>query len=104
MAKENHQVWPGAAKVSVVPLPVALYVSDALIFELYDGGQARRNFSIQWERFIPVSEKVSYESSCTGHSGATPLTREKEATQLSANESSDDGQSQNRSSDFIGSE
>ena len=103
MAKENHQVEPGAAEAAVVPLPVALYVSDGLIFELFDGGQPRRHFSIQWERFIPVNEKVSHEPSCAGHSGA-PVTREKEATQLSANEPSDDGQSQNRSSDFIRSE
>ena len=102
MPEENHQVEPGAARVSVVPLPIALYVSDGLIFELYDGGQPRRNFSIQWERFIPLKEKVSYESSCAGNSGAMPLTREKEETQLSAADSGDDGQSQNRSSDYIG--
>ena len=40
----------------VVPLPIALYVSDELIFELYDGGQPSRRFSIRWERFVPGKE------------------------------------------------
>jgi hypothetical protein len=37
----------------VIPSPIALYVSGELIFELYDGGQPCRRFSIHWERFVP---------------------------------------------------
>jgi hypothetical protein len=39
---------------AVMPLPIALYVSGDLIFELYDGGQASRRFSICWERLAPT--------------------------------------------------
>jgi hypothetical protein len=35
-------------------LPVALYVSDGLIFELYDGGQPHQKFVIRWERLRPT--------------------------------------------------
>ena len=40
----------------VIPLPIALYVSGELIFELYDGGQPCRRFSIRWERLMPKIE------------------------------------------------
>jgi hypothetical protein len=40
----------------VIPLPVALYISDELIFELYEGGQSCRRFSIRWERLAPKKE------------------------------------------------
>ena len=40
----------------VIPLPIALYVSGELIYELYDGGQPSRRFSIRWERFVPTKE------------------------------------------------
>jgi hypothetical protein len=40
----------------VIPLPIALYVSGELIFELYDGGQPGRRFSIRWERFVPGND------------------------------------------------
>ena len=40
----------------VIPLPIALYVSGELIFELYDGGQPCRRFSIRWERLVPTIE------------------------------------------------
>ena len=47
---------PDLARPLVIPSPVALYVSDELIFELYDGGQPCRRFSIRWERFVPSKE------------------------------------------------
>jgi hypothetical protein len=47
----------------VIPLPVALYVSDGLIFELYDGGQPARQFSIHWERLKPMAESAAEVSS-----------------------------------------
>jgi hypothetical protein len=53
----------------VIPLPTALYVSDELIFELYDGGQPSRRFSIRWERFVPGKDnepETAAQSSPTG--------------------------------------
>jgi len=41
---------------SVIPLPIALYVSGELIFELFDGGQPSRRFSIRWERLVRTIE------------------------------------------------
>lgn len=40
----------------VVPLPIALYESNGLLFELYDGGQPYRAFMIRWERLKPIRE------------------------------------------------
>ena len=48
---------------AVIPLPVALYVSAGLIFELYDGGQPARQFSIHWERLKPMAESAAEVSS-----------------------------------------
>ena len=55
MCEQNCKPQP-LSFVSVVPLPTALYVSNGLIFELYDGVQARRKFVIRWERLKPVDE------------------------------------------------
>jgi hypothetical protein len=41
----------------VNPLPIALYVSGELIYELYEGGQPDRKFSICWERLIPIEQR-----------------------------------------------
>jgi hypothetical protein len=41
----------------VNPLPIALYVSGELIYELYEGGQPGRKFSIRWERLIPMEQR-----------------------------------------------
>jgi hypothetical protein len=49
---EDHQHCTSIR--SVMPLPIALYVSDGLIFELYDGGQPDRQFWIRWERLKPI--------------------------------------------------
>jgi hypothetical protein len=40
----------------VIPLPIALYVSGELIFELYEGGQPCRRLSILWERLVPAQK------------------------------------------------
>ena len=51
MPKENGVTdRPPASSFPVIPLPIALYVSDELIFELYNGGQPARRFAIRWER------------------------------------------------------
>ena len=60
---------PDLARPLVIPSPVALYVSDELIFELYDGGQPCRRFSILWERFVPGKNnepETAAQSSPTG--------------------------------------
>ena len=53
MVENNPPAPPDIARPPVIPLPTALYVSGELIFELYDGGQPCRRFSIRWERFVP---------------------------------------------------
>ena len=42
MVEHNPPASADSARAPVIPLPVALYVSDELIFELYDGGQPGR--------------------------------------------------------------
>ena len=54
MVENNPPAPAHRSCVPVIPLPVALYVSGELIFELYDGGQPCRRFSIGWERFVPT--------------------------------------------------
>ena len=56
MVEHNPPPSADSARASVIPLPIALYVSDELIFELYDGGQPFRRFSIRWERLVPMKE------------------------------------------------
>jgi hypothetical protein len=56
MVENNPPAPADPARPQVMPLPVALYVSGELIFELYDGGQPSRRFSIRWERFLPGKE------------------------------------------------
>jgi hypothetical protein len=41
----------------VNPLPIALYISGDLIYELYEGGQPDRKFSIGWERLVPLEQR-----------------------------------------------
>jgi hypothetical protein len=38
----------------IVPLPYALYDSNGLIFELYDGGQRRKHHEISWVKLEPM--------------------------------------------------
>jgi len=52
----EHNPPPHADRVPPIPLPIALYISDGLVFELYDGGQPHRRFSIRWERLVPTRE------------------------------------------------
>ena len=56
MVEHNPPAPADRAHPSVIPLPVALYVSGELIFELYHGGQPCRRFSIRWERLVPAKE------------------------------------------------
>jgi hypothetical protein len=62
MLEENCHSGALPSNVPVIPLPVALYISDSLIFELYDGGQPHRQFVIHWERLrptVPVKEETT---------------------------------------------
>jgi hypothetical protein len=56
MVEHNPPPPAGHTRPPVIPLPIALYVSGELIFELYDGGQSSRRFSIRWERLVPTKE------------------------------------------------
>jgi len=56
MVEHNPPSPADSARPPVISLPIALYVSDELIFELYDGGQPCRRFSIRWERLVPTKE------------------------------------------------
>jgi hypothetical protein len=56
MVENNPPAPPDLARPPVIPLPIALHVSNELIFELYDGGQPCRRFSIRWERLVPAKE------------------------------------------------
>jgi hypothetical protein len=56
MVEHNPPASADRLRTPVIPLPIALYVSGDLIFELYDGGQPCGRFSIRWERFVPAKE------------------------------------------------
>jgi hypothetical protein len=56
MVENNPPAPADRSHTPVIPLPTALYVSGELIFELYDGGQPRRRFSIRWDRFVPTKD------------------------------------------------
>lgn len=43
----------------VIPLPIALYSSNGLLFELYEGGQPFRRHHIVWERLKTIKEQPS---------------------------------------------
>ena len=53
MAEES-----AALLLRVVPLPIALYDSNGLLFELYQGGQPSRHHHIVWERLKPIGEET----------------------------------------------
>jgi hypothetical protein len=56
MVEHNPPAPADRSHTPVIPLPIALYVSGELIFELYDGGQPSRRFSIRWDRFVPTKQ------------------------------------------------
>ena len=59
MLENNPPAPADRSRAPVIPLPIALYVSGELIFELYDGGQPCRKFSIRWDRLVPTKENQS---------------------------------------------
>ncbi len=58
MVEHNPPPSADSPRPPVIPLPIALYVSGELIFELYDGGRPCRRFSIRWERLVPTIDNV----------------------------------------------
>ena len=69
MIEHNPPPSADSPRPPVIPLPIALYVSGELIFELYDGGQPCRRFSIGWERLDPGKQsepEAARRSSPTG--------------------------------------
>jgi hypothetical protein len=69
MVEHNPPPFADSTRAPVIPLPIALYVSGELIFELYDGGQPCRRFSIRWERLVPGKQsepEAAEPSSPTG--------------------------------------
>jgi hypothetical protein len=56
MIDHNPPSSADSARAAVIPLPIALYVSGELIFELYDGGQPCHKFSIHWDRLVLAKE------------------------------------------------
>jgi hypothetical protein len=69
MVEHNPPPSADSPRSRVIPLPIALYVSGELIFELYDGGRPFRRFSIRWERLVPTKESepgAAPQSSPTG--------------------------------------
>ena len=63
MAEES-----AALLLRVVPLPIALYDSNGLLFELYEGGQPYRHHHMVWERLKPIGEEAP--PSATGRSSS----------------------------------
>jgi hypothetical protein len=61
MAKRDYESHEAeAVPTPVLPLPIALYDSNGLLFELYEGGQPYRLFAIRWETLKPI--RVTDES------------------------------------------
>lgn len=54
MTKTDSEPPNTGAVMAVIPLPIALYDSNGLLFELYDGGQPYRSFAIRWETIKPI--------------------------------------------------
>ena len=54
---ESLPTSSACSPVRVIPLPIALYESNGLIFELYEGGQPYQPMVILWERLQPVIRK-----------------------------------------------
>ena len=47
----------------VIPLPIALYSSNGLLFELYEGGQPLRRHHIVWEKVKTTEVQKSADPS-----------------------------------------
>jgi hypothetical protein len=55
MAETQSSPAPESS-VRVIPLPYALYESNGLLFELYDGGKLASKHEIRWIKVEPVND------------------------------------------------
>ena len=69
MVEHNPPPSADSPRLPVIPLPIALYVSGELIFELYDGGRPCRRFSIRWERLVPAKEREPEAAALSSQTG-----------------------------------
>jgi hypothetical protein len=69
MVEHNPPPSADSPRPPVIPLPIALYVSGELIFELYDGGRPCRRFSIRWERLVPATERAPEAAALSSQTG-----------------------------------
>ena len=69
MVEHNPPPSADSPRPPVIPLPIALYVSGELIFELYDGGRPCRRFSIRWERLVPAKEREPEAAALSSQTG-----------------------------------
>ena len=69
MVEHNPPPSADSPRPPVIPLPIALYVSGELIFELYDGGQPCRRFAIRWERFVPGKDNETERAAQSSPTG-----------------------------------
>ncbi len=65
--------------VPVVPLPIALYEWNGLVFELYLGGQQYYPVSIRWERLktVTVTREDNRDHNVSISQGQQEITAEK---------------------------
>jgi hypothetical protein len=55
----NHEAVAGyhdEKRRLIIPIPIALYVSDGLVFELYGGGQPPTEYHIRWQHLKPIQK------------------------------------------------
>ncbi len=57
-AAMDHEKTVPALRL-VIPLPIALYSSNGLLFELYEGGQPSRPHHVVWERLKTTETQSS---------------------------------------------
>ena len=69
MVEHNPPPSADSPRPPVIPLPIALYVSGEVIFELYDGGRPCRRFSIRWERLVPAKEREPEAAALSSQTG-----------------------------------
>ena len=65
MSSDNSVTRSAAISPAIIPLPLALYEYNGVIFELYQGGRAYQTRVIRWERLKTF--EVSREGDLTFH-------------------------------------
>jgi hypothetical protein len=58
MPSEHRSGETVPGRLPILPPPVALYISDGLGFEPYDGGRPARTFSIHWQIVKPIQGRI----------------------------------------------